>query len=78
MNITESFVVTVLDATPEDGRFILIDASSSEVVINATGRTAPLALPAARTLRAVLDHFIDAAEVTEASTQAAIAAEFAE
>lgn len=78
MNITESFQINVLEATPEDGRWILIDASSTEVVINVTGRTAPLALTQARTLRAVLDHFIDAAEATEASTQAAIAAEFAE
>jgi hypothetical protein len=78
MNITESFQINVLEATPEDGRWVLIDASSSEVLINVIGRAAPLGLVQLRTLRAVLDHFIDAAEATEATTQAAIAAEFAE
>lgn len=78
MNITESFQIYARETTPEDGRWLFVDASPTEVVINTTGRTCSCNLTSLRTLRAVIDHLIEAEEVTEESTLAAVAAEFEE
>jgi hypothetical protein len=78
MNIIEAFQIYALESTPGDGRWISLEASSTEVLVNVNGRTSPVGVTEARKLRAVLDHFIAAEEVTEASTLGAIAAEFEE
>lgn len=78
MNITESFQINVQETTPADGRWLLVDASPTEVLVNATGRTCVCDVTALRKLRAICDHLIEAETVTEASTIAAVAAEFEE
>lgn len=76
-NITESFQIYAREATPDDGRWIFVDASPTEVVINTTARTCSCDLTALRKLRAVIDHIIEAETVTQASAIAAVEAEFA-
>jgi hypothetical protein len=78
MNITESFQVYARASTVEDDRWLFFDASSTEVLGNISLRTVSLGVTELRTIRAIVNHFIEAEEVTEASTLAAIAAEFAE
>jgi hypothetical protein len=78
MNVTESFQVSVQESTPADGRWLLIDASPTEVLVNATARTCVTDVTALRKLRAIVNHLIEAPEVTQASMLAAIAAEFEE
>jgi hypothetical protein len=78
MNITESFNVDVQEATPADGRWLRVDASPTELVINASGRNCACDVTGLRKLRAIVDHLIEAPEATQASTLAAIAAEFEE
>lgn len=77
MNITGPFQIYVQETTPADGRWLFVDASATEVVINTTGRTCACDLTALRKLRAIVDHLIEAETVTEASTIAAVEAEFA-
>ena len=79
MNITETIQVYVLESTVNDGRWLFIDANPTDgVLVNTTARTAPLGVPELRKLRAIVDHLIEAEEVTNASVLAAVAAEFAE
>lgn len=78
MNITESFQIYVRETTPEDGRWLFVDATPTEVQLNTTGRTVLCGVTELRKLRAILDHLIEAETVTEASTIAAVAAEFEE
>lgn len=78
MNITESFNVDIQETTPADGRWLRVDASPTEVLVTASGRTCACDVTALRKLRATIDHLIEAETVTEASTIAAIEAEFQE
>lgn len=78
MDITESFQIYVRETTPEDGRWLFVDASPTEVVINTTARTCVCGVTELRKLRAIINHLIEAETVTEASTIAAVAAEFPE
>jgi hypothetical protein len=79
MNITEAFQVYVIETTPADGRWLLFEADpTAGVSIQVTARSEPCGVPELRKLRAIINHFIEAPEVTEASVQAAIAAEFEE
>lgn len=78
MNITETFQLSVQEATPADGRWLRVDASPSEVAVVASGRSCAADVTALRKLRAVIDHMIEAETVTEASTTAAVEAEFSE
>lgn len=78
MNITETFQAYALETTPADGSWIYVDASPTECRVNVIGRSSPLTLETARKLRAIINHFIEAETVTEASTAAAVAAEFEE
>lgn len=78
MDITESF--SVYANTPDEGddRWVKVIASATEVLIQVNGRSAPCDETELRRLRAVVNHFLDAETVTEASTLAAIDAEFEE
>lgn len=78
MNIAESFQTYVRETSPEDGRWLFVDASPTDLQVNVVGRTASLGVTELRRLRAIVNHLIEAEEVTEASTLAAIAAEFGE
>lgn len=77
MNITETFQVYAREPTESDGRWLFVDASTSELLVNVNARSVLLGVTELRTLRAIVNHLIEAEEVTEASTLAAIAAEFA-
>jgi len=78
MNITETFQVYAHEPNDGDGRWVFVDASSAEVLVNVNGRSCPGDVNDLRRLRAIINHFIEAEEVTETSTLAAIAAEFEE
>lgn len=78
MNITETFQTYVHEPTNDDGRWLFVDASPTELLINVTARTVLCGVTELRTLRAICDHLLTAEEVTEDSTLAAIAAEFEE
>ncbi len=78
MNITASFHVYAHVPTEVDDRWVFIAASTGEVLVNVNARSSPCDVDDLRRLRAIVNHFIEAEEVTEASTLAAIAAEFEE
>jgi len=78
MNITESFQINVQEPTPADGRWLRLDASPTEVAIYASGRSGQCDVDGLRKLRAIIDHLLEAETATEASTNAAVAAEFEE
>lgn len=78
MNITETFTIYAHIPNETDDRWVFTAASSTEVLINVNARSCPCDVTDLRRLRAIIDHFIEAETVTEASTLAAIAAEFEE
>lgn len=78
MTITETFTAAIRVPDPGDGRWFQFDASPTEVQCNISGRWVPCSVDDLRKVRAIVNHFIEAEEVTEASTLAAIAAEFGE
>jgi hypothetical protein len=79
MNITEAFQLYVIETTPADGRWLLVEADpTTGVSLQITARSEPCGVTELRRLRAIINHVLEAETVTEASTLAAVAAEFAE
>lgn len=80
MNITETFQLYVRPTDDGDGRWLYVDADSgspSTVTLNVCNRNVMLTVLELRALGAIAAHLLAATAATEASTIAAVAAEFA-